>query len=178
MTAYDDCLSVEAKGQKIIYDWLIQRGCVVVFNVNDVRGAEFQSFGDLIVVRPDNDKHELIELKIEEHNAHGNLFVETWSNKNWWNPGWIYKSKAEWLFYYFLQEDTLYQISMNNLRRFVFRTNESGKVETFSRYKERPQRKYNQPNQTCGLCVPIADLQKNAGLVTLSTPCADILAAA
>lgn len=178
MTAYDDCLTVEAKGQKIIQEWLTKRGCVVVFNVNDSRGAEFQSFGDLIVVRPNQNKHELIELKIEEENSFGNLFIETWSNKNWWNPGWIYKSKAEWLFYYFLREDALYQVSMNNLKRFVFSTGESGKVETFARYKEKAQRKYNQPNQTCGLCVPIEDLEKHAGLVTLSRPMADIQAAA
>lgn len=178
MTAYDECLSVEAKGQKIISDWLTECGCTVVFNLNDSRGQEFQTYGDLIVVGPNSEKHELIELKIEEANSHGNLFIETWSNKNWWNPGWIFKTKAEWLFYYFLQEDELYRIRIEDLRRFVFGIGKTGTVSAFAKYREKPQKKYNQPNQTCGLCVPIKDIEAQAGLLLKHKPLAKIKAAA
>jgi hypothetical protein len=170
MTAYDTCLSVEAKGQEIITSWLRQLGHVVVFNRHDIRNAEFQTYGDLIVKRAVKDKHELVELKIEETNIYGNLFIETWSNKNWWNPGWLYKTKADWLFYYFIKEDQLYQMKMENLRRFLFETHNTGKVETFAKYQEKPQKKYNQPNQTFGLCVPISDLLKQTGLIIYSNP--------
>ena len=178
MTAYDDCLTVEAKGQQVISKWLISQGCTVVFNNHDARGAEFQSFGDLIVVRPEKDKHELVELKIEETNRHGNLFIETWSNKNWWNPGWIVKTKADWLFYYFIEQDELYQLKIEKLRKFIFSTNETGRVDAFAKYQEKPHQKYKQPNQTCGLCVPITDLKKINGLVTCRRPLAAISEAA
>lgn len=178
MTAYEDCLQTEDAGQHIIRDWLKSFGCTVVFNLNDTRGAEFQSYGDLIVKRPHSDKHELVELKIEKTNAHGNLFIETWSNKSWFNPGWIYKSKAELLFYYFLEQDELYTMNMVDLKKFVFSVNDNGQLSAFGKYKERQQSKHSQPNLTCGLCVPIRDLLQQPGLVRQHSPKASISLAA
>jgi hypothetical protein len=178
MTDYENCLVTEDIGQGIIRDWLKSMGCTVVFNRNDGRDAEFQSYGDLIVKRPNSIKHELVELKIEQTNKHGNLFIETWSNKSWFNPGWIYKSKADLLFYYFLEQDELYTMSMVDLKKFVFKVNDQKQLMAFGKYKERQQSKHSQPNLTCGLCVPIPDLLQQPGLLRQHSPKASMSIAA
>jgi hypothetical protein len=145
-------------GEAIISEWLRTKNCLVIFNRNAHRGKEFQTYGDIIVKPPHLDHHLLVELKIEQSNCHGNLFVETWSNRAWFTPGWLFTSKAEQLFYYFLEEDQLFVVGMHDLKSFIFQRNAENKLAVLSRYQEKPQAKYKQLNQTFGLCVPIGHL--------------------
>lgn len=158
MAGYKDSLDLEAKGEAIIFDWLRNLGCTVIFNRNDHRGKEFQTYGDLIVRPPEQSKHMLVELKVEKSGRHGNFFIETWSNRTWFTPGWIFTSKAQRLLYYFLEDDCLYSMCMDDLKSFVFQRNKDNRITAFFHYPEKTQSKYNQPNQTHGLCVPINDL--------------------
>jgi hypothetical protein len=102
-----------------------------------------------------------IEIKAEQRWT-GNLFLETWSNKNLENaanharlgsnPGWLLKSRADLLFYYFLDRDALLIMSMLALQRWAFT------ADKIYQYREVRQGKYQQPNDTHGRIVPICDL--------------------
>jgi hypothetical protein len=117
-----------------------------------------------------------IELKAEERHT-GNLFLETWSNKNLEdagshaergsNPGWLIKVKADLLFYYFLDTDQLYILSVLALKRWAFGYRDNpGKLHSAGwdgkpSYPEIRQAKYFQMNDTWGRLVPVAVLMRN-----------------
>lgn len=102
-----------------------------------------------------------VELKVEAANRYGNFFLETWSNKEWFTLGWLYKLQADSLFYFFLREQELYSLQVQALKEWAFGL---GDVPgAIYQYPERKQAKYNQKNDTWGRCVPIAELQKALG---------------
>lgn len=88
-----------------------------------------------------------IELKVEEENKHGNLFVEMWSNKSRGTQGWFHTCQADRMWYYFLNSRELYMFKMQDLKDWARRNIE--------KYPEKPQGKYEQLNDTWGRCVPI-----------------------
>ena len=102
-----------------------------------------------------------MELKVEAANKHGNFFLETWSNREWFTLGWMYKLQADVLLYYFLQERELYSIKVPALKEWAFGVGDG--QGAIYKYLERKQSKYNQRNDTWGRCVPIAELQKALG---------------
>jgi len=127
--------------------------------VEPVEGSEFlqRHWGDLIQVCKDKTVRS-IELKAEASDKYGNFFIELWSNKKepFYTPGWAFTCKSQWLFYYFLQDRRLYVLNMDKLRSWLWGSEmEPG---NWRKYPEKMQSKYDQMNQTFGLCVPIADL--------------------
>lgn len=106
--------------------------------------------GDWLVKRRGRVKY--IELKAEL-NATGNLFIETWSNKARRTFGWFHYCQADWLWYYFVDDKHLYIFAMQELREWA-------RSDLF-KYREVPQRKYEQRNDTWGHLVPIAVLQES-----------------
>lgn len=58
-----------------------------------------------------------VELKIERRFT-GNLFIETWRNREWGTPGWLHTCHADQLAYYFLDEDRLITCGMSALRHW------------------------------------------------------------
>jgi hypothetical protein len=134
--------SLSVQLQKTAGDYLAQKAAS-----NDFLSREFHS--DLIG----------IELKTEEKHT-GNLFIETWSNKSRWNPGWIYTSLADYLLYHFLDCGVCYVLSMRALKQFCFTTpNKSKSAGKLSDYREVEQGKHNQKNDTWGRLVPVDDLK-------------------
>lgn len=116
-------------------------------------------WGDFTVLK--NNIPQGIELKVEQSDKYGNLFLETWSNRQWRTLGWLYKLRGDYLFYYFLEEKTLYTIQTPALLDWCFGAGEAqGQIY---RFPERAQAKYSQKNDTWGRCVPIAVLQKALG---------------
>lgn len=114
--------------------------------------------GDLIAKFKDT---ETIEVKAEKANKYGTLFLESWSNRAYFTHGWMHTSRASLLWYYFVESDELYTVSLDELKRWAFAhdTERSGH-SNISRYPERLQSKYVQTNDTWGWSVPICDLQK------------------
>ena len=105
--------------------------------------------GDFLA-RHRRDFAEYVELKAEEANLYGNLFLETWSNKSRRTPGWMLTCTADWLWYYFVNNRELYLVPFANLTEWA-------KQRMFD-FPEKPQGKYAQLNDTWGRCVPISVL--------------------
>lgn len=102
-----------------------------------------------------------IELKVEQSNKWSNFYLETWSNREWFTLGWLYKLQADTLLYFFIEQKTLYSIRVPALKQWAFGVGD-GQGNIY-KYPERKQSKYNQKNDTWGRCVPIAELQKALG---------------
>jgi hypothetical protein len=125
--------------------------------------------GDLWYNANRTGKRHTVELKAEEADKHGNLFLETWSNKADTHPrlGWLYTSRADWLWYYFIAEDSLYVIKMLELRRWAFWGGLHGHGRVYQ-YREGIQSKREQRNCTTGACVPIEVIESEVGCITES----------
>jgi hypothetical protein len=121
------------------------------------------TIGDVLINRPD-DSIESLEIKTERENKYGNLFLETWSNRKWFNPGWMIHCNADWLLYYFLASDELYAVRLPRLKEWAFH---KGRIYD---YKERRQEKYQQLNDTWGRPVPISVLRHECGLQQIRLP--------
>lgn len=122
-----------------------------------------ETVGDVLMNVGSEAKLWSAELKAEIRNAHGNFFFETWSNRNLEdrashalrgsNVGCLAKSRADLLFYHFIEDDDCYIFDNFKLKRWAFGTNDQlGRLYDF---KERRQSKYPQPNDTWGRCAPI-----------------------
>lgn len=164
MNAYEQARTVETKGRDRLMPFLIDRyDHVVVTDKGPLARYVQEVLGDVIV----NQRGQMwtIEIKIEERHT-GNLFLETWSNRNLENRynqkslgstlGWMHTCKADLLFYYFLDTDWLYMIDMFQLRRWAFGTN--GRDGRCYSFPEKGQGRYVQKNDTYGRIVPIKAL--------------------
>lgn len=165
MDAFSNCLKVESESMKILmplfeFSWS-DNGRFVTIEKGNLAKELQQTYGDVFTNL--NGRVHAIEIKSEWHFT-GNLFLETWSNYNV-NPGWLFKLKSDWLFYHFLENNTLYIIDFNELRKW---TNNDNLI----RFREVQQKKYTQFNNTRGRIVPIDILRnelKNFKYIDLNT---------
>jgi hypothetical protein len=121
--------------------------------------------GDVLLNTRDG-KTVAVELKAEERHT-GNLFLETFSNRNLTDRqshadrgisrGWLDHCRADWLFYFFEDRDLLYVVDLFELKRWAF---VQGQIYKF---RECVQRKYDQPNETVGRVVPVSVLSRALG---------------
>lgn len=172
--------SVEARSWLLLEPFLqqVSEGRYVLTNKGRLSKSLQGTVGDLLF----NDRDGRlwgVELKAEEE-YRGNLFLETWSNRNLndpqshadrgSNPGWLMKTRADLLFYHFLDADALFIMNMFMLKRWAFQVVSKNRSEFASRirsepltgriydFPEREQKKYSQLNDTWGRCVPISVL--------------------
>lgn len=166
--AYQDACNVEAEGMADIIAFLESQshhGRFVLTNKGRVSEFLQKTVGDALF-----NCHEgniwAVEFKVEEANEHGNFYLETWSNLQWFTPGWLYKLQADILLYYFLRERELYSIPFAKLKRWAFgsrngtRRLSPGRIYEFP---EKPQSKREQLNDTWGRCVPISVIEREVG---------------
>lgn len=169
MNAFDLARGVEAQAMVRLLPFLeehTQSGRYVVTDKGRLAPFLQEIVGDVIF----NDRQARvwsIEIKAERKFT-GNLFLETWSNRNLEdaasharrgsNVGWLAKLQADFLFYYFMDVDKLLIGQVLALKRWAFGY---GEVEgRLYDYKEVRQSKYAQQNDTLGRLVPIADLRE------------------
>ena len=114
--------------------------------------------GDILV---QNGRLISIEVKVEKEDKHENFFLETWSNRKWFTPGWMYTTDCDRLWYFFLKERKLYSIDFGRLRQWAFWLKD-GRGPFYS-YKEKKQKEYEQNNDTWGRCVPIDVIREAIG---------------
>lgn len=180
MSAFDDARSVEARSLRMLRPFLEDlAGRYVLTDKGRLARFLQETCGDLLF-NDDSGRLWGVELKAELAFT-GNLFLETWSNRNLTdpqshadrgsNPGWLTKVRADLLFYHFVDSDRLYILNLYSLKRWAFKNrSQRGLSERAGRirpehpagriydFPEREQRKYDQPNDTWGRCVPVSVL--------------------
>lgn len=166
MSAFDKSRAVEQRGWKEICGLirsLADGQCEEMFDNPDAQRDGY----DLrcAVWEYSKGRPAKLELKVEEENPRGNLFLETWSNKEFGRQkvGWMMTSKADWLLYYFLDTKTLYMIPFKRLWNWFF-----GDDKFFGfgpQLRQVQQGKAEQLNKTCGVLTPTGDLYRHIGFV-------------
>jgi hypothetical protein len=127
-----------------------------------------RDFGDFLV-NTDDRTIWAVETKVEQAWT-GNLFLETWSNRNLDDtashaelgsaPGWLLKTRADPLLYDFLDTDGLVTLPLFRLKQWAFGSGEEGGI---CRWPEKRQGRYGQANDSWGRCVPVDVLERGVG---------------
>jgi hypothetical protein len=168
MNAFEAGKSVEQRSREILHPFIQQRafnGQFVVTSKGPLARELQRSVGDLLY-NTDAETVYSAEMKAEEENKWGRFFLEMWSNREWFTPGWMIYLKTDLLLYHFLKEDLLYPIPFMALRKWAFHR---GRIYAFP---ERQQSKYKQANDTWGRCVPIEILVRELNLGKPFSPAA------
>lgn len=113
--------------------------------------------GDYTIRR--DGKLLFVEHKAEEEDKSGNLFLETWSNRTRFTPGWMMKCRPHLFWYHFLAQRAIYEMPAEKLFHFAF---VQGRLWG---YREVRQSKRPQANDTWGRLVPREHLM-DAGVIT------------
>ncbi len=171
MNAFTEASLVEHRGLAVLLPYLAERayqGRIVSTAKGPLACALQRSFGD-VFMNMDADTLRGLEIKVERHWT-GNLFLETWSNRNLEDrashhergstPGWLVTSRADLLLFYFLDTDDLITVSMLRLKRWAFGSGPQGGVYA---WPEKQQFRYGQRNDTWGRCVPVEHLEREVG---------------
>lgn len=188
MNGFTQSRGVEAKGWAVLQPYLHEHtdGRYVLTSKGPLARWLQESAGDVLTNTPDGRLWS-IELKTEQRWT-GNLFLETWSNRNvdsranhgmhGSNPGWLAKLRADLLLYYFLEADVLVSLDLFELKRWAFGYVDGDEVVEGNLYRHRwdatrnkcvpvfremHQRVYAQANDTWGRIVPIGTLHEEIG---------------
>lgn len=156
MNDFDKAREVERIARDEVLPWLV-RNSDGIRETDDPGLFQQKVWGDWLIWK--QGKLLSIEFKAETSNAHGNLFLETWSNRSMQTPGWMVTCRADFLYYYFIEQRHLFTLDFAALRAWAWGAGrEDGKIY---RYPEKPQGKYEeQKNDTWGRVVPVAVLLK------------------
>jgi len=166
-TAWGEACAIEAQSLKILEPLIAARadGGYQLIDKGPVAKALQARFGDVFAVT--QGQVQCIELKAEAENKYGNLFLEEWSNRHRWNPGWMQKLDADLLFYHFIEDDEVLILSFPDLREWALTATSKavpgGRGRMFD-YPAKEQTKRRQQNDTWGRCVPIKVIEEEVGL--------------
>jgi hypothetical protein len=146
MSGFKSALQIERFAESILLPYMEREWPDCVYYPTRHHALVQKFDGDFLVKRCGKAKY--IEFKAEQTWT-GNFFLETWSNKNRQTPGWFHTCIADWLWYYFCDKAELYILEPAKLRAWA-------NNDKLLRYREVPQRSYDQQNDTWGRLVPIA----------------------
>lgn len=165
MSGFSEASAIEKEGLVRLWPYLesISHDGKFIMTTNGTLAKRFQaSVGDVLVAGPDHSCWA-IEIKVEQKHT-GNLFLETWSNRNLEqrdqhalrgsNVGWLFKLVGDRLLYLFLDTNDLYSIDIYSLKRWAF---VAGGIYSC---REVEQASYDQLNDTWGRLAPISQLQR------------------
>lgn len=151
----------------VLLPYLEERSDRLVLTSKGILSRHLQLIAGDVILNAD-EKVWSVEIKVENKHT-GNLFLETWSNRNLENklshaergqtPGWLLHTRADVLLYYFLDTDDLYTLPMFVLKQWCF-----GKGDmpgNIYKWEEKRQGKHEQLNDTWGRCIPISRLQND-----------------
>lgn len=177
MNAFDNARLVEAESLAILKPFLEDySGGTYWISAKGPLARCFQEQHGDVLFTDNSGRMRSVELKAERRHT-SNLFLETWSNRNFddrdsflrrgSNPGWLSKLRADYLFYHFLDVDALYILNLWKLQRWAFGCREN-KANIYL-YPEVAQHQREQANCTVGRIVKLVAL-KDAGLVKVFHP--------
>ena len=171
VNAFTEASLVEHRGLAVLLPYLEERayrGRLVSTAKGPLSRTLQRCYGD-VFMNTDADTLRGLEIKVERHWT-GNLFLETWSNRNLEDrdshhergstPGWMVTSRADLLLFYFLDTDDLVSVPMLRLKRWAFGSGPQGGAYA---WPEKQQGRYGQPNDTWGRCVPVEHLEREVG---------------
>ncbi len=161
MNSFDKCRSVEARSFEILKPYFAEvtdDGRWVLTDKGQLSAQIQQAHGDVVMQK--NGEMVFVEVKAEEGNYHGNFFIEEWSNRSRYNPGWLLKLDTDFLFYHFIEDDELYIFDFRALQYWAFckPSKLTGHAGRLYDYRSALQGKYDQRNDTWGRLVPIVVL--------------------
>jgi hypothetical protein len=157
--AFEKASLIEAEAMKDIIPFIRKNsweGRLVLTAKGNLSKELQKQAGDILFNREDQ-KLWAVELKAEAENLHNNFFLETWSNRRRFTPGWMFTLQSDMILYYFVKEKELYSISVPRLKAWAF---EGQRIYMFP---EKRQGKYDQLNDTWGRCVPIDTIRYEVG---------------
>jgi hypothetical protein len=163
VNAFEQAGLVEAESRKILeplLDLAAYHGRWV-WNGKGRLARELQASAGDIILNTDSDTIVAVELKAERRGSR-NLFLEAWSNRSRFNPGWMWKSDADLLLYHFLSVDELYCIDFQRLKRW-FHDCENHSRPPWTQWPQALQGRYEQRNDTWGVLIPIAQIGEHVG---------------
>ena len=158
---YQRCLDTEREAMRRLLPMLemkAYRSRFVVTSKGRLSPFLQKTVGD-VLLNTDSETIVSVEIKAEERHT-GNLFLETWSNRHRETPGWMRTLDADFLFSYFLDQDSLYVLNFQKLRAW-FSTAEPELHEV-------EQAKHQQLNDTWGRLAPLSRLKREVGFKKLS----------
>lgn len=119
---FGNSLKIGDEGEKIVQEFLQNNPKVA--NIEDVSGVDEYRDRDIdLVVKFIDGKEATVEIKTDTYTS-GNIFFETVSNLEYSVPGCMYKTQADYLFYYFTKTKELYILQMGKYREW-FEANKS-----------------------------------------------------
>jgi hypothetical protein len=118
------------------------------------------SVGDLLF-NSDAETVWGVELKAERR-ASRNFFLEVWSNRKTFRPGWMWTLNTDLLLYHFIEPDDLYCIDFRRLKQWFHGCDHLGRPPS-SQYDYAIQSEYAQQNETVGALVRIAAVEEAIG---------------
>lgn len=158
MSAFNDCLSIERESKRILLPWAIARfGNSPKEIANDY---DSQTLGDWEISDATRRGYRFnVELKAELDYT-GHLFLEAVSNASLVPPryGWYWTSRADELWYHFLDVNCVYTCVLGELRTYLLPDPESCEDAPLDKYRLVSQRRYSQSNLTQGYIVPVSIL--------------------
>jgi hypothetical protein len=160
MTVFHHCSDIGKEGVEQVVKLIEARQCIC-FDTQKLPGhimLDWQyNVGD-VLYRASDGRLVTVEVKTE-WSASKNLFLETWSNREWGRQtvGWMLVCRSEFLAYVFLETKEIYVANMRRLWEWLFTKG------NHRRYPEKKQGRNVQLNKTFGLTVPIEHL-RNAGI--------------
>lgn len=165
MSAFaSQCLPIEQRSWDALEPYLKRRA----FDGRFVRTAkgplslELQkSVGD-VLVNSTREHVTAIEVKAELKHT-GNLFIERWSNRKRFTPGWFETLSTDLLWCHFLDVDVVYELPFQRLRQWMY-WHEGRGHPAAHKFEIAKQGKYEQLNDTWGYIVSLAEL-KSANLI-------------
>lgn len=148
-------LSVESKGNQLFSELVIDRLPGYQFiELDDSTdyGMTLQLQGiDYYCVTP--DALIPIEVKTERKNRWKTLFLEMYQDIGTCKPGWLQTCRSKLLIYQFLDEKSIYVMSMDEVRSWLLES------PLFYWYPVRTQKARNLPTTAAGFSVPLADMR-------------------
>lgn len=151
-------------GISVVYTYLLRlKKTISVKNVEDDPNYQKNDI-DLVWIYVKNEKELMISIEVKtDKYTTGNFWLETLSNERLGTPGCFVKSKAKYLFYYFINWDSMYVIPLKVAKEW-FNIN----YARFKESKTTTKDKYgNYQHTTVGRLVPIKTMIEEVGRIRL-----------
>ena len=134
-------------GESIVQNYILSTGKEII----DVSGdKEYQDVDIDIIIITSKSQRFGVEIKTDYYDT-GNIFFEIVSSINPFSSGCMFKTKSDFLYYFFIKTNELYILNTNKYREFVLNNMDRFKVKKVK----------NKNYESLGLLIPKEFLENN-----------------